>query len=304
MPRPDRNEPRRSRRVSCSPASSWRTSSSTTSPSRIAERAVDGWDEVLVALDEDDTSSRRQSGAAGLRRVRDEVVGRCGRADRREVARCPRAPRTGRSGPRPRSAGGADRRRLRRAGGALGARLFTRRLRTYQAHERGHSALDASVTRDITCDLPLEHLPSSRPIARGRVVRETTQAEWLTGLGIDDLVVEGRATWRARTHRGPRGRRGTQCRDGGRGARRPDGSRGAPGHRARPWRGVASSPVRDRVAGDGDQFGTPTDGGYDTDRRWDREVSKAWWSSSSPLLGSSSRWWCCASTSRRSRPSA
>jgi SAM-dependent MidA family methyltransferase len=75
-------------------------------------------------------------------------------------------------------------------------------LRTYRAHDRGASPLEDPGSQDITADLPLEYLRASAEHAGLRVVTDTTQADWLRDLGVDDLVAEGEATWRDGAHRG------------------------------------------------------------------------------------------------------
>ena len=79
-------------------------------------------------------------------------------------------------------------------------------LRTYRAHERGASPLDAPGEQDITVDVPLEYLVHAAGRAGLSLELECTQAEWLRDLGIDDLVAEARAQWDARgARRRPRG---------------------------------------------------------------------------------------------------
>jgi len=63
-------------------------------------------------------------------------------------------------------------------------------LRTYRGHERGSDPLTAIGEQDITTDVPVDQLPPPD--------RQTTQAEWLAELGIDDLVDEGRRIWSER----------------------------------------------------------------------------------------------------------
>ena len=72
-------------------------------------------------------------------------------------------------------------------------------LRTYREHGRGTEPLDVPGAEDITCDVPLEYLAT---VARAglEIERDTTQAEWLGELGVDELVAEGRAIWRAPEH--------------------------------------------------------------------------------------------------------
>jgi SAM-dependent MidA family methyltransferase len=72
-------------------------------------------------------------------------------------------------------------------------------LRTYRGHARGTDPLDAPGEQDITADVVLEQLDAASPFARLRIDR---QAEWLAGLGIHDLVDEGRRIWQARAAEG------------------------------------------------------------------------------------------------------
>lgn len=62
-------------------------------------------------------------------------------------------------------------------------------LRTFRGHGEAGDWLAAPGTCDITSDLALEQLCDDATV--------TTQAEWLRGHGIDDLVAEGRAIWEA-----------------------------------------------------------------------------------------------------------
>ena len=71
-------------------------------------------------------------------------------------------------------------------------------LRTYRAHQRGGSPLDAPGSQDITATVPAEHLVTHAAGAGFRLVEQTTQAEWLRALGIDDLVDDARGLWRER----------------------------------------------------------------------------------------------------------
>jgi SAM-dependent MidA family methyltransferase len=75
-------------------------------------------------------------------------------------------------------------------------------LRTYRAHERGSSPLDDPGAQDITADLPLEYVRACAERAGLHIATESTQADWLRDLGVDDLVAEGEATWRDGAHRG------------------------------------------------------------------------------------------------------
>jgi SAM-dependent MidA family methyltransferase len=60
-------------------------------------------------------------------------------------------------------------------------------LRTYRAHERGGHYLAAPGSQDITCEVPLDQLPTPDAVR--------SQAHWLALHGIDDLVDEGRRLW-------------------------------------------------------------------------------------------------------------
>jgi NADH dehydrogenase [ubiquinone] 1 alpha subcomplex assembly factor 7 len=75
-------------------------------------------------------------------------------------------------------------------------------LRTYREHERGTSPLAAPGTQDITCDVPHEQLLLAARRAGFAIAADVTQAEWLDGLGIDELVDEGASVWRERAHLG------------------------------------------------------------------------------------------------------
>jgi SAM-dependent MidA family methyltransferase len=62
-------------------------------------------------------------------------------------------------------------------------------LRTYRGHERGVHYLRDPGSQDITADVALDQLPPPDTV--------TTQAEFLRGHGLDDLVEEGRRLWEA-----------------------------------------------------------------------------------------------------------
>lgn len=72
------------------------------------------------------------------------------------------------------------------------ARPWPEWLRTYRGHERGDDPWTAPGTQDITCEVALDQLAEMRP--PDRVV---DQAAWLRTHGIDELVAEGIAAWRA-----------------------------------------------------------------------------------------------------------
>jgi NADH dehydrogenase [ubiquinone] 1 alpha subcomplex assembly factor 7 len=75
-------------------------------------------------------------------------------------------------------------------------------LRTYREHERGTSPLVAPGEQDITIDLPVEYVVHAATRAGFTLVHDTTQAEWLRSLGIDELVDDARVAWQARAHIG------------------------------------------------------------------------------------------------------
>src|SRR5690606_28819788 len=54
-------------------------------------------------------------------------------------------------------------------------------LRTYRQHERGGPPLVALGTQDITCEVAIDQLAASPDV-------DQTQAEWLRGHGIDEMV--------------------------------------------------------------------------------------------------------------------
>jgi SAM-dependent MidA family methyltransferase len=71
----------------------------------------------------------------------------------------------------------------------LAQRAWRDWLRTYRDHGRGKDPLRKPGTQDITSDVAFDQLA---PQAL------TTQADWLRGHGIEDLVATARATWRER----------------------------------------------------------------------------------------------------------
>ena len=75
-------------------------------------------------------------------------------------------------------------------------------LRTYRDHARGASPLVAPGEQDITHDVPLEYLLHAADRAGWELVGRLTQAEWLTALGVDELVAQARAAWHERAHIG------------------------------------------------------------------------------------------------------
>lgn len=70
-------------------------------------------------------------------------------------------------------------------------------LRTYLGHGRGSDPLDAPGSQDITVDVPRELVHRAARRAGLATRSESTQAEWLEDLGIEQLVAEGRELWAA-----------------------------------------------------------------------------------------------------------
>lgn len=64
-------------------------------------------------------------------------------------------------------------------------------LRTFRSHERGDDPLVDPGSQDITIDVDIGQLGAVRPPAA-----VMTQADWLEGLGIAQLVEEGRDRWK------------------------------------------------------------------------------------------------------------
>ncbi len=75
-------------------------------------------------------------------------------------------------------------------------------LRTYADHERGHDPLTAVGERDITADVPVEHVVRAAARAGFMAASIDTQADWLRALGLDELVAEGDRLWSERAHVG------------------------------------------------------------------------------------------------------
>jgi SAM-dependent MidA family methyltransferase len=71
-------------------------------------------------------------------------------------------------------------------------------LRTYAGHARGRAALDAPGEHDVTVDVVEEEFARAAVRAGARPEPVVTQAEWLRGLGIDDLAARAAAEWQER----------------------------------------------------------------------------------------------------------
>ncbi len=74
----------------------------------------------------------------------------------------------------------------------LARRPWTEWVRTYAAHGRGGAPLDAPGTVDVTVEVAVDQLSTVE-----RPDRQRSQTEWLQAHGIEDLVAEGAARWRA-----------------------------------------------------------------------------------------------------------
>ncbi len=70
-------------------------------------------------------------------------------------------------------------------------------LRTYRGHGRGATPLTDPGADDVTCDVVVEQLRTAARRAGFRAVAETTQAEWLADLGLEELVRDARDRWDA-----------------------------------------------------------------------------------------------------------
>lgn len=75
-------------------------------------------------------------------------------------------------------------------------------LRTYRDHSRGDNPLLLPGEADITSDVVLESIRDALIAAGFRIESETTQAEWLRGLGIEAEVASGEEAWLAGAARG------------------------------------------------------------------------------------------------------
>ena len=60
-------------------------------------------------------------------------------------------------------------------------------LRTYRSQRRGHDPLHDPGRTDITCEVAFDQLPAGATLS--------TQADWLTAAGIDELTADARALW-------------------------------------------------------------------------------------------------------------
>jgi NADH dehydrogenase [ubiquinone] 1 alpha subcomplex assembly factor 7 len=175
-------------------------------PFRIVERTPDGWNEIRVA--EADASSSAVGPAfseivlpagEGLTVLADRLV------EGSEIPIGVRLPIPAALSEWLRSAGAMLRRGViaiidySAPVAELAARGQGGWLRTYRGQRRGVSPLDTPGCQDITADVPVEALRRAAAAAGLSVLTETTQAEWLRSLGVDELVEEARAAWHGRT---------------------------------------------------------------------------------------------------------
>jgi SAM-dependent MidA family methyltransferase len=75
-------------------------------------------------------------------------------------------------------------------------------LRTYRAHDHGGAPLDSPGSQDITADVVREQLLHAARRSGLTYVSDESQADWLRGLGIEEMVEAGRRQWEARAHIG------------------------------------------------------------------------------------------------------
>jgi NADH dehydrogenase [ubiquinone] 1 alpha subcomplex assembly factor 7 len=80
---------------------------------------------------------------------------------------------------------------------SLAARPQDEWLRTYRDHARGGGYLAELGTQDVTAEVAFDQLGLVRPPASDR-----SQADWLRGWGLDELVEDARRTWSERAHVG------------------------------------------------------------------------------------------------------
>jgi NADH dehydrogenase [ubiquinone] 1 alpha subcomplex assembly factor 7 len=75
-------------------------------------------------------------------------------------------------------------------------------LRTYRGHGIGADPLEEPGSQDITTDVLLPTLRRDARRAGFTLAAESTQADWLRSVGLDELVEEGRRIWEAGAARG------------------------------------------------------------------------------------------------------
>ncbi len=168
---------------------------------RVVERAADGWLEVRVAVDGDDFVETLVPASEELAIEAELVAAGAARVGARLpvptgiptwLHACANVLRRGILAVVDYAAAGAE----------LVDRGEDGWLRTYRDHDRGVGPLVAPGEQDVTVDVPTEYLVHAAGRAGFRLVAETSQAGWLAGLGIEDLVAEAREQWDARAHVG------------------------------------------------------------------------------------------------------
>jgi len=75
-------------------------------------------------------------------------------------------------------------------------------LRTYRGHASGGPPLEHPGSQDITADVVSEQLVRAARSAGFRVVEECSQSDWLSALGVEEMVESGRAVWGERARLG------------------------------------------------------------------------------------------------------
>ena len=105
-------------------------------------------------------------------------------------------------------------------------------LRTYRRHQPGGPPLEQPGDQDITSVVAVDQLAAVRP-----PVSDRSQADWLAAHGIDALVDEARAAWRARAAIGDLDAMKARSRVHEADALRdPDGTRAPSGSSSGTWR--------------------------------------------------------------------
>jgi SAM-dependent MidA family methyltransferase len=169
-------------------------------PFRVVERRDGAWHEVRVALDGDELVESLVPATSELAAEADLVV-----ADPPDGTRVP-VPTALVEWLRACAAALRRGRLVVLDYMASEAELIERResgwLRTYQGHDRGDAPLVAPGEQDITIDVPVEFLVHAAARVGLHLERDVTQVQWLTELGVDDLVAEARREWGARAHVG------------------------------------------------------------------------------------------------------
>jgi len=167
-------------------------------PFRIVERTVAGWNEIRVTESSGRFTPLALPAEDGLTAAANRLVERC------DVPVGARLPVPTALGQWLRSAAAMLRRGVvlvvdyAAPVDELVTRGQTGWLRTYRAQRPGDSPLERPGSQDITADVPVEGLRRAAAAAGLTVVTETTQADWLRSLGVDQLVEEARAAWHGR----------------------------------------------------------------------------------------------------------